>query len=236
MARKKAEKGMRSQTRTTRLTPQDARPPDGSQDVSRCERARAGDREAFAEIVREHYPAVRGTAFRLVGNPEDAEDLAQECFVRAFRALRFFRGDSPLSAWLRRIVTHLARDRFRREQRTRSVPIPSGEFEPHTESGPTTAASGREFALLLREALQRLPENLRIALLLRTREELSYEEIASAMGYTPATCRTQVMKARRALLRALAPHLDGGGLDGGGLDRSEGRREPPERPDRGGRS
>jgi RNA polymerase sigma-70 factor (ECF subfamily) len=223
------------------LTDPDAGPGEPQGELARCERARAGDREAFAEIVGEHYPAVRATAFRLVGNPEDAEDLAQECFVRAFRALRFFRGDSPLSAWLRRIVTHLARDRFRREQRARSVPLPSGELEPRTESGPSSAASGREFARLVAAALERLPENLRVALLLRTREELSYEEIADAMGYTPATCRTQVMKARRALLRALGPHLEGrleGPFreNGGREDGPRPQADPPDDPPAGGAS
>jgi RNA polymerase sigma-70 factor (ECF subfamily) len=201
------------------LTPTDAGrlesgpDPEGSE-RERCKRAQAGAREAYAEIVREYYPAVRATAFRLVGNPEDAEDLAQECFVRAFRALRCFRGDSPLFAWLRRIVTHLARDRFRREQRARSVQLPTGENEPRIEASPTSAIAGSELTRLVAAGLERLPENLRVALLLRTREELSYEEIADAMGYTPATCRTQVMKARRALLRFLAPYLDERGWAG----------------------
>ncbi len=180
------------------------------------ERVLAGDREAFAELVRRHYSSVRSTAFRLVGNPEDADDLAQDCFVRAFRALRWFRGDSPLSVWLRRIVVHLARDRFRRQRRAQETPLPSGEGEPRTEFGPPSAAGGREFAYLVAEAIDRLPENLRIALLLRAREELCYEDIAQATGFTAATCRTQVMKARRALLRTLGPYLDRRADDWGG--------------------
>ncbi len=180
------------------------------------ERAPVDDREAFAELVRRHYSSVRATAFRLVGNPEDADDLAQDCFVRAFRALRWFRGESPLSIWLRRIVVHLARDRFRRERRAQELPLPCGDGEPRTEFGPPSAAGGREFAYLVAEAIDRLPENLRIALLLRTREELCYEEIAQATGFTAATCRTQVMKARRALLRTLGPYLDRRSNDWGG--------------------
>ncbi|NOT29568.1 MAG: sigma-70 family RNA polymerase sigma factor, partial [Planctomycetes bacterium] len=88
----------------------------------RIERARAGERDAQEELLRVHYARVHATAFRLLGNHEDAEDLAQECFVRAFRSLAFYRGEGSFAGWLRRILVHLVQDRFRaRAQRPEAV-------------------------------------------------------------------------------------------------------------------
>lgn len=196
-------------------------------EARRIEAARGGDREAFDGLVRDHYGPVYATAFRLIGNHEDAEDLAQECFARAYGALAWYRHDGPFAAWLRRIVVHLAHDRFRaagRRPESHGVPLepgrraaraehsatsPRGEREPALAAGltPASQAGAQELTRLLGEALRRLPAHLRIPLVLRTLEGLDYDEIARATGVTPATARTQVMKARRALRRLLAPYL-----------------------------
>ena len=167
-------------------------------------RAQAGERAALEELLRAHYVRVHALAFRLLGNPEDAEDLAQEGFVRAFRSLAFYRGDGSFAAWLRRIVVHLAQDRFRARGKPASLPLGvelAGGRDPRSE------LEGRELHRAVDDALLELNATLRMALLLRTREGLEYEEIASATRVTPATARTRVMKARKALLRVLAPHL-----------------------------
>lgn len=195
--------GMQRTTQKTRI-----RLSEGPDEKSLIERARGADRDAFDQLVRLHYSRVHALAFRLLGNPEDAEDLAQECFVRAHRGLGVFRGEASFASWLRQIVVHLARDRYRRQGRR-------PDSQPLTEAiglasagGPAQEASQRELSRLLSEAVSRLPEPLRIALVLRTLEGLSYEEISKACGVTPATVRTQVMKARRALLRTLGPHME----------------------------
>jgi RNA polymerase sigma-70 factor (ECF subfamily) len=170
----------------------------------RIERARAGERAAQEELLRAHYARVHATAFRLLGNPEDAEDLAQECFVRAFRSLAYYRAQGSFAGWLRRILVHLAQDRYRARRRPEPVLLPpelSGGREPHR------VLEGRELARILAEALAALAAPLRIALVLRTREGLEYEEIAVATGVTPATARTRVMKARKLLQRLLGPYL-----------------------------
>lgn len=173
----------------------------------RIERARAGERGAQEELLREHYPRVHATAFRLLGNPEDAEDLAQECFVRAFRSLSFYRAEGSFAGWLRRILVHLAQDRFRaRGQRPEPGPLGdehAGGREPHEK------LEGRELRRVLADALAGLAPTLRAALLLRTREGLEYDEIALLTGVTAETARTRVMKARRALARVLGPYLAG---------------------------
>jgi RNA polymerase sigma-70 factor (ECF subfamily) len=176
-------------------------------DGALVERALAGDDAAYDELVRRHYSRVYATAFRLVRSPEDAEDLAQECFVRAHASLAWFRRDAPMSAWLRRIVVHLARDRFRASaRRPGRVELPLEPPQPD-HAGPEAIVGARELARAVDEALRRLPPHLRTALVLRTLEGLEYDEVAEATGVTPATARTQVMKARRALARLMKPFL-----------------------------
>lgn len=191
------------------------------------ERARGGDRAAYDELVRRHFRGVYGIAFRLVDNHEDAEDLAQDCFVRAFERLDWYRGEGPFEGWLRRIVVHLAQDRFRRRgRRPRVGPIlPAAESPARVEAvatglaatpGPRAELEGRELRRILVEGLQRLPERLRVPLVLRTLEGLGYDEVADATGVTTNTARTQVMRARRALMRLIAPFFSEGGSPGGG--------------------
>ena len=177
-------------------------------------RARRGDREAFDRLVRMHFEAVYSTLFRLVGNHEDAEDLAQQSFVRAWGSLCWYRGDGPFGAWLGRIALHLARDHNRRRGRGPVlVPLPAAGGESGGESGGEPAAdehrqparelSGRELAQWLDGALRRLPEALREALVLRTLEGREYDEVARLTGVRPGTARLHVMKARRLLARWL---------------------------------
>src|SRR5262245_10785991 len=177
----------------------------GAAERVRIRAARAGERGAQEELLRAHYARVHATAFRLVGNPEDAEDLAQECFVRAFRSLAFYRSEGSFACWLRRIPVHLAQVHFRSHgKRPEPAPLPGelgGGRDPHG------VIEGRELARLLADALLGLGPPLRTALLLRTREGLEYAEIGTLTGVTPETARTRVMKARRLLLRALAPYL-----------------------------
>jgi RNA polymerase sigma-70 factor (ECF subfamily) len=174
-------------------------------------RAAAGERAAHDALVRAHYARVHRTAFHLLGNHEDAEDVAQECFVKAFQGLAWFRGDASFAAWLRRILVHLVRDRYRRAgRRPGAEPLQGDESlgaAAAAPGGPEHEVGRRELQRLLDEALRRLPESLRVALVLRTRDDLSYAEISEAAGVTPATARTQVMRARRALLAHLGPYL-----------------------------
>jgi RNA polymerase sigma-70 factor (ECF subfamily) len=184
------------------------------------DRALRGEPSAFDELVRGFYAPVYATAFHLIGNHEDAEDLAQDCFVRAHRGLAHYRGEGSFMGWLRRILLHLVRDRIRQTQR-RPVRIPLMEKEVVARNSPVQELSTREVGRRVAEAIEALPENLRISLLLRTQEGLSYEELASATGVTPQTARTRVMKARKGLRRSLAYLLD---LEAGGQD-GQGSRE-----------
>lgn len=171
------------------------------------ERAREGDTEAYGLLVRLHFARVYSLLFRLVGNHEDAEDMAQDCFVKAQRSLAWYRGDAAFGTWLYRIAVSLSRDHHRRRGR-RGVPaeVPS-ELQAGGE-GPADEVQRRELGLALRGAIDALPHRLRAALVMRTQEGLDYEEIASVLNITPHTARVHVMKARRRLERSMRAWID----------------------------
>ncbi len=176
-------------------------------DSTEIARARDGDRAAFDGLVRTYFPRVYSVLFRLLGNHEDAEDLAQECFVRAFAALRFYRGDGAFGGWLSRIAVHLARDHARAGRERGARDIEAVELEG-SERTPWQELSRRELAAELARSIGSLPEPLRVALVLRVLEGMDYVEVARITGLRPGTVRTQVMKARRLLARLLAPFFE----------------------------
>lgn len=167
--------------------------------------ARAGRSAAFDQLARRHFARVHALLFRLVGNHEDAEDLAQECFVKAHRSLGWYRSDCSFATWLYRIAVHLSRDHYRK--RSRRGPIASIEdaqlAPPARGGGPRQRAQELEFQGVLRDALDALPHRLRTALVLRTLEGLEYDAIAEVLDIRPGTARVHVMKARRQLARLL---------------------------------
>ncbi|MBK7643528.1 MAG: RNA polymerase sigma factor [Planctomycetes bacterium] len=173
-------------------------------------RARAGDRQAYGELVGLHFARVYSLLHRTTGNHEDAEDLAQETFVRAWTALARFRESSSFSTWVTRIALHLATDHARARALRHSTPL--GEHDPAQPESHSAAAQSHEaeLAAATAHALDCLPPRLRLALVLRVLEGREYAEVAELTGVRPATARTQVMQARSLLTRALARWLPGG--------------------------
>lgn len=170
------------------------------------ERAKAGDLDAFDDLVRLHFGRVYALLFRMIGNHEDAEDLAQECFIKAQKSLNWFRGDAAFSTWLYRIAVHQSRDHFRRSQRApRVTPVIEEADAPSPHQGPVDESTRREFSAGLRASLERLPHKLRAALVMRTQEGMDYEHIAEVLEVNPQTARVHVMKARRTLERLMRP-------------------------------
>jgi RNA polymerase sigma-70 factor (ECF subfamily) len=185
-------------------------------------RAQRGDRAAFDALVRAHFTPVYAFLHRMVGNPEDAEDLAQETFVRAHKALALYRTDASFPTWLLRIAHHLAIDHHRAAaRRHRAAPFtgldPRAVEELQSLRGkapgeaPHEQAERGELVRQLARALDRLPRRLKAVLVLRTIEEREYDEVAAILGVRPATARTQLSQARRLLLRWLAPWLGDAG-------------------------
>ena len=171
--------------------------------------ARAGDRDAYGRLVRLHFGGVYGLLVRLVGSPEDAEDLSQETFVRAWKALDSLRPNSAMRPWLTRIAVHLFYDYLRRRGRGAAVV----ELDPllHEPEGredqPFSALQGRETQAALAAALERLPERQQVAVVLRVIEGREYDEAAEIMGLKAATVRTLVYQGRRLLMRLLQTQM-----------------------------
>ena len=178
------------------------------------ERSRRGDIAAFDELVRTYEKSVYNTAYRLAGSYDDAADVAQEAFVRAWNNLKSFRGDSAFSTWLYRIVTNVFLDDRKRKrarpQRSLDEAIALDEsnvtrqFEDDTP-GPEEVAEGAERRMVLERAIQTLPEAQRIVIVLYHTQGLSYEEIAEITNLPMGTVKSKLNRARLALRDRLTP-------------------------------
>jgi RNA polymerase sigma-70 factor (ECF subfamily) len=164
----------------------------------------AGDAaRAFAEFVRVESAGVLRLARRLVGDREEALDLAQEALTRAFEALHSFRGESSLRTWVHRIVVHESLRRLRRRRlwdRTLGWLLPRSR-EALADGVPESNLEARILAQELTRALERLPAQQRVVLTLRFQEELSLPEIADLMKIAPGTVKTHLVRALRAVRR-----------------------------------
>ena len=172
--------------------------------------ARAGDRQAYGELVELHFARMYSLLYRTTGNHEDAEDLAQETFVRAWAALGRFREASSFSTWLTRIALLLSNVPARGCSLRRSARLEEHEPAAAEGAGGPARAAQAELAAATARALDCLPPRLRLALVLRVLEGREYGEVAELTGLRPATVRTQVMQARALLAHALARWLPGG--------------------------
>jgi len=183
-------------------------------------RVLAGDEASYGTLVERYRDYVYTIAVRVVGNDEDAEDVAQEAFVRAYRALPRFRGDSKFSSWLYRITTNRALTHLKRKKRrAATVDIDAG---PHVEAGaiddgrreetsPELHVREKEFRREVRRAVAELPEQYRVVVTLFYLEERSYKEVAATLGIPMGTLKTHLHRAR-ALLRDVLVKRD---LDAG---------------------
>jgi len=159
---------------------------------------RAGDDGAFDQLVERHMKPTYALAYRLTGNHDDADDLAQEAFIRAHRGLARFRGEARFSTWLTRIVINLSRNPRRRHLSLAAVPEQAGR-EGDAESKLATSRRRQD----VRRAVAGLPEKQRRSLLLKVFADLRYREVAELMGTTTGTAKANVFHALRNLARRL---------------------------------
>lgn len=157
--------------------------------------ATASDLDAFGELIRRHQDFVYGAALRVVRNPVVAQDIAQEAFVRAHRALPGFRGQSQVRSWLYRIATNLALNSVqrRKEYPAETLPDRPAQYDPASD------AVNQALREDLEQAIATLPEKLREPLVLREFDGLSYQEIADRLDMPLNTVRTRILRARRTL-------------------------------------
>ena len=169
--------------------------------------AAAGSREAFDELVRRHRAAIVTLVGVLTGGRDGADDLAQEVFVRAWRSLPGFRGESTFRTWLHRVAVNLVRTSQVREGRMRrlfAMPSPAEEtFDPPAPGEPIDASLARREAI--QRALASLPAELRVPVTLRDVQGLEYKEIASLLKVPIGTVESRIFRARQRLKPLLEP-------------------------------
>ena len=161
---------------------------------------------SWDDVVSAHSARVYRLAYRLTGNPHDAEDLTQDVFVRVFRSLSTYT-PGTFEGWLHRITTNLFLDQVRRKQRIRfdALAEDAAERLPGREPGPAQVYDDRHFDDDVQRALDALPPDFRAAVVLCDIEELSYEEIAATLGIKIGTVRSRIHRGR-AQLRAALDH------------------------------
>lgn len=185
-------------------------------DQQLVERVQAGDRSAFNLLVLKYQHRVLKLVGRFVSDAAEAEDVAQEAFLKAYRALASFRGDSAFYTWLYRIAINTAKNALvssRRRPVDFDLDLQDPEqYDRHARLKDADTPEGvlltDEIREVLEKAMEQLPEDLRTAIVLRELEGLSYEEIAEAMDCPVGTVRSRIFRAREAIDRKLKPLLD----------------------------
>lgn len=190
-------------------------------DVPLVERARRGDKRAFEMLAIKYQRRVQRLVGRMVRDPERVQDIVQDTFLSAYRALPGFRGDSAFYTWLYRIAVNTARKALAEIQRDplvfeSSLAAPAeddqgtfpGGSEPSSLETPEALLGSRQIARAVEGAVAALPADLRQALVLREVEGLGYEEIAILMNCPVGTVRSRIFRAREAVSQALEPVLD----------------------------
>jgi RNA polymerase sigma-70 factor (ECF subfamily) len=186
-------------------------------DQQLVERVQRGDKAAFDLLVTKYQRKIFRLLSRLIRDPGEVEDVAQEAFIKAYRALPNFRGDSAFYTWLYRIAINTAKNwlvsQGRRAPTATDTDIEDAETFDDGEhlrdlNTPDAMLLSRQVADAVNRAIERLPEDLRTAVVLRELEGLSYEEIAETMNCPIGTVRSRIFRAREAIAEELRPVLD----------------------------
>ena len=186
-------------------------------DKELVERAKQGDLRAFDMLVLKYQRRVFRLVSRLIKNTSEVEDVAQETFIKAFRAIQQFRGDSAFYTWLYRIAVNTAKNHLFSKGRR---PITLSELAKNEDSesydvidavsneSPEGNLAGLQIAEVVNNAVSKLPEELSTAVILREMDGLSYEEIAEVMNCPIGTVRSRIFRAREAIAQELQPLLN----------------------------
>jgi RNA polymerase sigma-70 factor, ECF subfamily len=188
-------------------------------DLGLVQRVQRGDKSAFDLLVRKYQHKVLRLVLRYMKDPSDAEDVAQEAFIKAYRAMPQFRGDSAFYTWLYRIAINTAKNAIVARKRSPvEFDLDLQNVEESQSMQERLADAATPEALLLTEeirttvnqAIEALPEDLRTAIVLRELEGLSYEDIAQAMECPVGTVRSRIFRAREAIDQRLSSVFEGG--------------------------
>src|SRR5690554_4634269 len=170
--------------------------------------ARDGDREAFDELVKATYAETYTLAYRLTGDEEDARDVVQEAYLRAYRGLKRFRGDAQFSTWMYRITANCSSTYLGRRKRNRHDELTDdivADEEPAVN--PEARADAAALRARLQDALRELPPRLRAVVVLRDIYDLPHEAIAAELGISESAAKVRLHRARRKLREDVFPRL-----------------------------
>jgi len=173
-------------------------------------RATAGDLESFNQLVTRWERPIYALAYRTLGREEEARDVVQEAFLRAFRGLKGFKGEAKFSSWLYRITLNLCRDWVRRERRAPLVQVPEGvdpvdlaDAEASPEPSVEDLVADREMSAAVKKAMAELPEEQRTAIMLKEYHGLTFQEIADQLNCPLSTVKTRLYQGLSVLRRRL---------------------------------
>lgn len=195
-------------------------PPAPDSDRALVERTVAGDQHAFELLVLKYQRRIQRLIGRMVRDVDLVEDIAQETFIRAYRALHQFRGDAQFYTWLYRIAVNTAKKALMDLKRDPTVSEAAWRTsddddetsrpgnEPTTDETPESVLAAKEIGAVVNAAMEALPPDLREAVILREIEGLSYEEIAAAMNCPIGTVRSRIFRAREAVSARIRPLLE----------------------------
>jgi RNA polymerase sigma-70 factor (ECF subfamily) len=173
-------------------------------------RSRGGDVDSFNQLILRWERPIYALAYRVIGREEDARDVCQEAFLRAFRALPGFKGQAKFSSWLYRITLNLCRDWIRRQRRTPVTQMPDDvdAVEFASETGPIESiedlVARRELSTVVEEAMARLPEEQRTAIILKEYHGMTFQEIADLQGCPLSTVKTRLYQGLSVVRRHLS--------------------------------
>ena len=205
---------------TEDVPPNPVVPSEPDSDAMLVERTVAGDQRAFELLVIKYQRRVQRLIGRMVRDVDIVEDIAQETFIRAYRALHQFRGDAQFYTWLYRIAVNTAKKFLLDMKRDRTISDSAfgpkddddetfrPRNEPSTDETPESVLAAKEIGQAVSEALAALPDDLRQAITLREMEGMSYEDIAQLMACPIGTVRSRIFRAREAISAKVRPMLD----------------------------
>lgn len=194
---------------------QDLEDPEDASDISLMLRSGQGDLAAFQILVERHQHAVIGTAAKMLGNPAEAEDIAQMVFLRAWKSAPRYQPDAKFTTWLMTITRNLVFNEGRRKKRARLEPLDGPEDESHprrqfvdpSQKSADKEALHSELHAAVDRAIAALPEKPRVALILRRYENMPYEEIAKVLKTSVPSVKSLLFRARAQLKEQLAEFL-----------------------------
>jgi RNA polymerase sigma-70 factor (ECF subfamily) len=174
--------------------------------------AQRGDRDAFDELVRRTYVDTYTLAVRLTGNEEDARDVVQEAYLRAWKGIRRFRGDAQFSTWMYRITANAAYTAVQKRRRLRTTTLDDVEepVEPHFESRPDAVVEQAAGLAELATAVEQLPPKLRSIVILKDVYGLTHEDIAEELDISVAAAKVRLHRGRKKLRDLLYDEGEGG--------------------------